>query len=96
MIRINDKYAICIEDQNYILVRLRIAGEKSKHAGTEQPVTLGYYSSFESVLKGALKAVEMDTLDSVDFTLREALKAVTAIRDSYGELLKKVLEYREG
>lgn len=96
MIRINDKYGIKVEEENYVLVRLRIASEKSKHAGTEQRVTLGYYTSLESALKGALRFVEMDTLESGDFTLNAAIEAVTAIRDSYGELLKKALEYREG
>lgn len=93
MIRINDKYGIELDEANYILVRFRVAGEKSKNAGVEEVITIGYYSTLEGVLKAALKTVEMETLASMDCDLEEALKVVIGIRESYDGLLNKVLGY---
>lgn len=95
MIRINDKYGIEVDEANYMLVRFRIAGEKSKNVGQEEVITLGYFSTLEGVLKAALKNVEMETLGAKDYSLEEALKVVMAIRDSYGGLLNRVLGYEK-
>lgn len=94
MIRINNDYGIDIDDMNYTLFRFGIAGPKSKKPGEETKTILGYYSSIESVLSAAIKYMEKDALSEGEYSLTAALKKIVEIREGFGGLLKKVLEYK--
>lgn len=95
MIRINKDYGIDIDGLNYTLLKFGVAGPKSKHPGEETKTTMGYYSSIESVLTAAIKLMEMDVLGEGEYSLTAALKKIVEIREGFGGLLKKVLEFKK-
>lgn len=53
--KISENYFIESDENNFKLLEIRIKGDKSKKAGDEREVVLGYYGTLENALKGYLK-----------------------------------------
>lgn len=68
-IRLDDKYAITTDENNFTLCQIKIKGTDSGNAGDEYFVSVGYYGNLKSALSGYLKyslKKDSETVKSID------------------------------
>ena len=52
MIKLDDKYFITVDSNNFKLCEIRIAGDDSKNPGGEREAIIGFYGTLDYCLKG--------------------------------------------
>ena len=68
-IRLDDKYVITTDENNFTLCQIKIKGIDSENAGDEYFVSVGYYGNLKSALSGYLKyslKKDSETVKSID------------------------------
>lgn len=68
-IRLDDKYVITTDENNFTLCQIKIKGTDSENAGDEYFVSVGYYGNLKSALSGYLKyslKKDSETVKSID------------------------------
>lgn len=68
-IRLDDKYVITTDENNFTLCQIKIKGTDSENAGEEYFVSVGYYGNLKSALCGYLKyslKKDSETVKSID------------------------------
>lgn len=68
-IRLDDKYVITTDENNFTLCQIKIKGTDSENAGDEYFVSVGYYGNLKSALSGYLKyslKKDNETVKSID------------------------------
>ena len=68
-IRLDDKYVITADENNFTLCQIKIKGTDSENAGDEYFVSVGYYGNLNSALSGYLKyslKKDSETVKSID------------------------------
>lgn len=90
MIDLIDGYKIQVLDNCYAVGKYH--KEKNKKTGETKTVfnRFGYYSSVQKALKNARRHMILDTLESFDGTLLEAIAAIRSLDERFEELLSKV------
>lgn len=93
MIRINDDYAIQVDQTNYVLVRLGTVTKKdSKNYGEETSSTVGFYSTLDNALYAAMREIQRDALMDGDMSLGEAVSEVRRISREMKEMLSSLVD----
>ena len=68
-IRLDYKYVITTDENNFTLCQIKIKGTDSENAGDEYFVSVGYYGNLNSALSGYLKyslKKDSETVKSID------------------------------
>ena len=81
-IRLDDKYVITTDENNFTLCQIKIKGTDSENAGDEYFVSVGYYGNLKSALSGYLKyslKKDSETVKSIDDLFKRLDKIETNI-----------------
>lgn len=65
-IRLDDKYVITTDENNFTLCQIKIKGTDSENAGDEYFVSVGYYGNLKSALSGYFIKKYSETVKSID------------------------------
>lgn len=88
MIKINDKYYIKADDNQYILCEKgTIQDKESKNYGNDTETILGYYGSLEHALQGLEKIYGRRMIVDKDYTLKQAIDEIRSFND---DLIKTI------
>lgn len=87
-IMIDKKFGIKSDDNNFILFQLKVYGSKSKRCGENYIETIGYFNSFERILRVYMKMALMS--DTKLTTLTKVLAKLTQINKLIKIVNKKV------
>lgn len=84
MVRVNDRYGINVEENNYTVVQFLTAGKNAKNKGKEYFRSLAYCSTFTGAIEEIDKHMVRDKLSDGDMSLDEAVRT---IQEAHRELL---------
>ena len=90
-IKINDKFRVTTDKDNFILEQSRVAGEKAKNTGEFVWKQEGFYTTFDSALRGLLRRELLDC----DAETVEELRAVVQDVQEHIDVIKRALEIKE-
>ena len=82
MLKINDKFAINSDDNQFVLLELgTVQDEKSKNYGEYKETTLGYYPTLEGACMGLEKILQRRAIKSKDYTIKIVVDEIRAIHE---------------
>lgn len=90
MIKIKDDYVILVNNAEYTAA---IDKHKTDKKGYPIYKELGYYSTFNSALKGIYEYMIRVGLQEKDYTLSEAIDYLTKMNDEMKKLIDKKIEF---
>ena len=93
MIRINDRYGVLVDSDNYTLVRIGVS-QKGKNAGEETTSTLGFYGTLDGAVYAALDKMERDELSEQDMDLEAAVTIIRRLHRNMKDTLKRAVSER--
>lgn len=80
-LKLDDKFVITTDQNNFVLNELKIKGKESKSAGEEYLVALAFYGSLQFAIRGYLKnslRMDSDNINGVESLLNK-LDTIEAI-----------------
>lgn len=90
MIKINDKFCIDSDENQFILKEIgKIQDEKSKNYGQETYIVLGYYGTLEQSLSGLEKILSRRAIRIKDYTLKQAIDEIRVIHEDIFKCVKE-------
>lgn len=90
MIQINDDLCIKADNDGNVSYTLMLDKHKEDKFGKPIFTTLGYYTSLESVLKGAKSYMVHETIANNDYSLDEAIRAVRDLSNEFIGTFRRV------
>lgn len=90
MIRIKDDYVILVNNEDYTAA---IDKHKTDKKGYPMYKELGYYSTFNSALKGIYEHMIRIGLQEKDYTLPEAIDYLTKMNDEMNKMIDERIEF---
>lgn len=89
MIKINDKFCIDADENQFMLKELTtIQDKESKNFGEERIVTLGYYTTLEGAIKGLEKILIRRAIRIKDFTIKTIVDEIRAVHEDIFKVLE--------
>ena len=90
MIKINEKFVIDADENQFVLKELgTVQDEKSKNFGEETQTVLGYFSIIENALTYLEKVLLRRSIKIKDYTLKEAVAEMQAIHEDVFKCIKE-------
>ena len=84
-VKIDDKYFIDTDENNYRLNEVKVTGDKSKNSGELYTVIQGYYGSLDSALKAYVR-----------YSMRELPESVESVIEKLNELEANIVAMCKG
>ena len=90
MIKINEKFVIDADENQFVLKELgTVQDEKSKNFGEETQTVLGYFSIIENALTYLEKVLLRRAIKIKDYTLKEAVAEMWTIHEDVFKCVKE-------
>ena len=88
MVRVNDKYVIDVDPQNYTA---QIDTKKSDKEGNPVYKTIGYYGTLYAAIKGIAENETREQLVNGEISLADALTKVRSVYQEFEQLFTKIV-----